>query len=149
MKNLLKPTGYAVVFIPFYGFGEWCEYFQREGFQIIHHPYVVIFHSNAAQSRNPKIFRQNSTLFVIIAHLPGSREFRNKKFGTRFNLVHSKNNRNFAAMFNVMSTKKKLCRKNFHGYHSMKMSFQWIWSERWSIYSHHMVEAYLISTLSP
>lgn len=38
-------------------------------------------------------------------------ELRNKNFGMPFNLVHFTNCRNFSAMFNVMSTEKKLCRK--------------------------------------
>lgn len=91
VKKVLKRTVCAFLFIPFYILGERYDSFQREGLQIMPQIYVVTFDSSSVRSRNQETFPRNSTLFALIDHLPGSMEFRNKIFGTIFNVVHYTN----------------------------------------------------------
>lgn len=110
VKSVLKPTGYAIIILPFYSYLTWYDLFDKSGFELMPHPYVFTFSSDSIQKRNPKVFPQNASLFGLIAHLPGRSDFSNKNFNTDFNLVNCSNSRNCAAMFNIMATKSKLCK---------------------------------------
>lgn len=43
VKHILKPSGYVVVLLPFYAYQDWNDSFDKTGFQIMLHRYVILY----------------------------------------------------------------------------------------------------------
>lgn len=112
-KCVIKPGGYAIITIPFYSYNEWYDSFHRAGFDIMPHPYVIMYDSNSIQNRNTTRFPQNICLFGLVCFLPGPSTATHKcNFNSPFQTVNCSNKRNTAGMFNVIFSKSKLCKPN-------------------------------------
>lgn len=71
-----------------------------------------------------EVLPHNSSLFPLIAHLPVTRDFQNKNFGTPFNFVSCLNSGNFSKMFNFVAPKSNLCRNNsLFPFHNIELPF--------------------------
>lgn len=57
------------------------------GFDKMPHTYIITFNSDYIENRKTKMFRQNPSLFGLIAHLPERNDLNNTNLNTTFNIL--------------------------------------------------------------
>ena len=77
VEKVLKPTGYLVLLSDLPLYYEWVKAFSQSTLDVMPHPYTITYSSDSIQNRNPKVFPQCSTLFGLVAHIPGRKDFKN------------------------------------------------------------------------
>lgn len=112
-KSVLTPGGYFVVITPYFGYQEWYEAFYKCGFDLMPHPYVIMYDPSTIQKRPTTKYPQSFSEFALVGILPGTSERSFKPdFNSIFHAVNCKVERRFAGIFNVPSVTSKLCRSN-------------------------------------
>lgn len=71
-KFFLKPGGYVAILIPFYSFQEWSEAFHKTGFDVMQHPFSVMYDPETIHRRPPSRFPQAISVYASVAWLPST-----------------------------------------------------------------------------